>query len=262
MVKQCKMLTSLNLRWTRWQRESSLCFQHHEAWRILLTRVWNTCSKAGDARTEMFMSISKWRLKPTFATVFYNVFQTDLKSRMIGIIFGTLVLCCPPHIHPKEIMILDYSCSTYFFCKRQMKRSSTYFFCKRQIKRKDLMIDSVGLVFGRGLVGNILKKKWLMEQIYFILLQIIDGTNLFEWTTMIQLFWLYYDVCNKMLFFVSCRNPCFFCLSGLTSWACDFSKRSPYLVWMIFYLVHTNLYPVQTSSKRVFFLWTILSFYP
>ena len=32
MVKQCKMLTSLNLRWTRWQRESSLCFQHHEPW--------------------------------------------------------------------------------------------------------------------------------------------------------------------------------------------------------------------------------------
>ena len=102
---------------------------------------------------------NKSRLKPTFATVFYNVFQTDLKSRMIGIIFGILVLCCPPHIHPKEIMILDYSCSTYFFCKRQMKRSSTYLFCKRQIKRKDLMIDSVGLVFGRGLVVNILRKK-------------------------------------------------------------------------------------------------------
>ena len=65
MVKQCKMLTSLNLRWTRWQRESSLCFQHHEAWRILRTRVWNIFSKAEDARTEMFTPKSKclgWNL--------------------------------------------------------------------------------------------------------------------------------------------------------------------------------------------------------
>ena len=57
--------------------------------------------------------------------------------------------------------ILDYSCSTYFFCKRQ-------------IKRKDLMIDSVGFVFGRGLVGNILKK-------------MIAGTNLFHIYTNEQL---------------------------------------------------------------------------
>ena len=107
------------------------------------------------------------------------------------------------------------------------------------------MIDSVGFAFWRGLVGNIWNKfdRWNKFISY-----------LYKWTTTIQLFWFYYDVCNKMFSFVSCLNPCFFCLSGLTSWACDFSKRSLYLVWMIFYLVHTSLYPGQTSSKRGFFL--------
>ena len=115
MVKQCKMLTSLNLRWTRWQRESSLCFQHHEAWRILRTRVWNIFSKAEDACTEMFMSKSKCRLKPTRATVFYIVFQTDLIYRMNGIIFGILVFWCPPHIHPKESMNFVFWRNLYNF---------------------------------------------------------------------------------------------------------------------------------------------------
>ena len=117
MVKQCKMLTSLNLRWTRWQRESSLCFQHHEAWRILLTRVWNIFSKAEDARREMFMSKSKCWLKPPCANVFYNVFQMDMNSRVNGIIFGILVFWCPPHIHPKETMTFVFWLNLHNFSR-------------------------------------------------------------------------------------------------------------------------------------------------
>ena len=49
--------------------------------------------------------------------VFYNVFQTDLKNHMNGIIFGILAFCCPPHIHPKDTMTFVFWLYLYTFSK-------------------------------------------------------------------------------------------------------------------------------------------------
>ena len=64
MVKQCKMLTSPTPSGGQDDGENLLYASNTIRRRILLTGVWNIFSKAEDARTEMFMSESKCRLKP------------------------------------------------------------------------------------------------------------------------------------------------------------------------------------------------------